>query len=123
MFPSGTRQYIRSITERFLTDTCTIEARQAGTGEFGNAQQTAWQTVATGVQCRVINLSGLLANTGAVAGREAMTETYRLICPHDTALDIDQRITLADGTTYHVVDVKLSLTDKTDVQATITRAR
>lgn len=124
MLPGGTLGYMRAMTNRLLTDTCTIQARASGRGEFGNAQQTAWQTVATGVQCRVINLQAWLAGGAeTVAGREAVTDIYRLICPAGTALDADQRVTLSDGTVFHVVDVKVSLTDETDTQATIARVR
>lgn len=124
MITNGALGYMKSVTGKFLTDTCTIEQRSLAVGEFGQPVE-AYTVVSTSVACRVINLSqsGLRAQAETVAGREAIGEVYRLICPAGTALEADQRITLSSGDVYHVVDVLLNRTDETDTQATIVRVR
>jgi hypothetical protein len=112
---------LRAMTATFLTDTCTIEARMDAQGQFGEPLQDHWALVAANVPCRVITLSSMRNTQMQIASRETIAESYKLICPYGTALAIDQRVTLANGAVYQVVDVLTKRTDETDTQATITR--
>jgi hypothetical protein len=119
------RGHLRSMTARFLTDTCTIEARSNSVGEFGDPQEV-FASVAAGVACRVITLGtryAVAALNPAVLGREALVDAYRLVVPAGTALDVDHRVTMSSGEVYQVVDLITERTDETDEQAIIVRVR
>lgn len=114
---------LRKATASFLTETCTIEALVNGRDAFGNKVQNQWETVASGVACRVITAgTNRQAAMQDVGTQEAMVETYRLVVPAGTALDIDQRVTVND-VTYQIVSVLVARTDETDRQAVMTRVR
>jgi hypothetical protein len=124
MITGALLQQMRAATTRFLTDTCTIEARSTGRGEYGEPQQSDWGVVASGVACRVITQRAPAASSSSVGDRETIVDTYRLVCPTGTALTVDQRVTLTStGAVYHVVDLVTARTDETDTQAVIVRAR
>jgi hypothetical protein len=123
MIDAALLAYMRDRAADFLTDTCTIEVRAQGQGEFGNPSQSTWTTVASSVACRVITIGSRFQPGAQVVGsREALTDVYRLICPYGTALDKDQRITLSNGDVYQVVDLNVERTSETDTQAVIVRA-
>ena len=122
MIDTALLAYMRDVTADLLTDTCTIEVRVQGQGEFGNPSQTIWETVSSSVACRLITtMREPMAQD--VGSREALVDTYRLICPYGTALDKDQRVTLSGGDVYHVTGVVVERTSETDTQAYVVRAR
>lgn len=123
MLSDQVRAMLRATTEKFFTDTCTIEAQAHSRGKAGEV--TAGRvTVATGVPCRIIDsTTGETLAAQLVGGAEAMVDTYRIIVPYGTQLSVDQIITVSDGTEYHVVGLVTARTDKTDSQAVVRRAR
>lgn len=112
---------IRARTLRFLTETCQIEEEQEIIDIYG-ARTHTWQVVAN-VACRVITV-GSRFNTGTrdVGTQESMVDEYRLVCPYDTALGVDQRVTVGD-VTYQITRVLTDRTDATDAQAIMVRVR
>jgi hypothetical protein len=114
---------IKTTVRRFLTETCTIEAQGAGTGDYGQ-QVAEWYVVAEDVPCRIIRRAGNATGEEAdeVAGRETIVDSYRLIVPAGTALEVGQRVTVGEDV-YDVVDLMTALTGEADRQAVITRMR
>jgi hypothetical protein len=107
-----------------LTDTCTIYARASGTGLYGEPQQDAWVIVASAVPCRVIDDKQSRVGDPAVLAREYITDSYKLVVPAGTGLDVDQRIKVTStGLEYDVTGLVTSRTQGVDEQAMIMRAR
>ena len=102
----------------FLTDTCTLEVESNTRNALGHPDGT-WNTVAIGVNCRLIRASLGVSSTAEVSqGVERLPRRYRLICESGTALAVDQRVTLdSDGTVYRITGLVTDLSDNTDVQA------
>ncbi|MCZ2097235.1 MAG: DUF6093 family protein [Anaerolineae bacterium] len=123
--PGAVLAQMRAAAESLMTDTCALEARQASTGEYGEPTEE-YVLVDAAVPCRVITPAPLreAGEATTTLARETMLDVYRLIVPHDTALSIDQRVTLASsGEVFLVTDVLTGRTDHTDRQAMIVRAR
>lgn len=116
---------MRSAAESLMTDTCTLAVKVDAVGEMGELLPGVWSVVASGVQCRMITQSSQTAMSNEpeeTAGRETLTEVYRLIVPYDTALAVDQRITLdSDSSVYQIVDLITGRTSKVDNQAMAVR--
>lgn len=116
---------LKVATAKFLTETCTIEQLANARDRYGNKIPNQWETVASGVACRVITTGGQGINRTSsmdVGSQEAMVETYRLIVPAGTSLDVDYRVTV-NSVIYQVVSVLVARTDETDRQAILTRVR
>ncbi len=123
--PGAVLAQMRAAAESLMTDTCTLEARSASVGEYGEPTEE-FVVVDASVPCRVITPAPMRegGENRATLAREAQLDVYRLVVPYGTALDIDQRVTLAsDGAVYDVVDVLMGRTDATDRQAVIVRVR
>lgn len=124
--PSAALAQMRAAAESLMTDTCTIEARRATVGEHGEPTEE-FEVIETAVPCRVITLGSRFKeaqDNPATMARETQTDAYRLVVPHDTALDVDQRVTLASsGEVYDVADLLVGRTDEVDRQAIIARVR
>lgn len=111
---------IRARVEYFLSDTCIIERETSAYDKFGSPARD-WETVASGVKCRVIGAGeATRAEMGNSGARETLTERYRLICPVGTELGVDYRVTV-NGKRYHVVSLVDGWTNAMDVQAIIVR--
>ncbi|MGB1285025.1 MAG: phage head completion protein [Aggregatilineales bacterium] len=121
MIPSAAINTLRRLTNRSLTQTCTIEREAQVQTAYGHEMQ--WAEVDTGVPCRLIRASRGTSGTMVNEGQEVMTELYRLILKHDnTDLTVNSRVTV-DGRTYDVQDIRDDLTQNADVQATVKRVR
>lgn len=117
MIPAATIAQLRSITNKTLTDTCTIERETQV--QTGLGHETTWTVIASDTPCRLIRAGGTRGMTSVNQGQEVMTELYRLILKHDnTDLSINCRVTV-NGQQYEVQDIRDGLTDRTDVQATL----
>ena len=107
-----------------LTDTCTIYARATGTGLYGEPQQDSWTIVAPAVACRVIDDKQSRTGDPAVLAREHIIDSYKIIVPAGTGLDVDQRIKVTStGLEYDVTGLVTSRTQGVDEQAMMVRAR
>lgn len=117
---TATLARLRAITARYMTDTCTIEAQVKAQGKY-REEHPVWQTLYTGLRCRLITI-GTRNNNELVlsSDRESIRETYKLIVPYDTALAIDQRVTIR-GKTYTVVSIMTERSETTDAQAIMER--
>lgn len=114
---------LRATTAKFFTDTCTIEREASARGKAGEPTHSPVM-VATGVPCRIIDSTNRQTiSAQMVGGQEAIVDTYRIIVPYGTALEVDQIITVSSGDQYHVVGLVTARTDKTDSQAVVRRAR
>ena len=113
---------MRAQADALMTDTCTIEVGADSVGDMGELLADQYTVVATGVACRVIMLGRRYGEVaGRVGERETVTQAYRLICPYATALAVNQRITLSDGSRFQVVDLSTERTSEVDAQASIVR--
>lgn len=125
MVNSRTLKIIQRRVNTFLTETCIIE-RQTGTrGRMGEPLNDQWETVASDVPCRIINISQTSSSSqsAAVGSTETLIERWRLICPAGTELAVDERATLPDGRVFQIVEIDDRLTDQAFVSAQIVRAR
>lgn len=114
--------HLRGTLARFLTDTCTIERETPVTDEFGSVGR-AREVTGAAVACRVIKAGSSNSGAGGMdAGAETMEDTYRLIVPYTTTLDIDYIVTVG-GLLFSVVRLETDLTDKGFKSALITRRR
>lgn len=123
--PGAVLAQMRAAAESLMTDTCTLEARSASAGEYGEPTEE-FVVVDASVPCRVITMDNRFfaqQQNPETAGREHIMDAYRLIVPAGTALDVDYRVTLSNGDVYHVVDLITERTDETDSQAIIVRVR
>lgn len=122
-FSDRTIALVRRNVDAMLTDTCTIERLTGTKGTMGEPLDV-WETVAADVRCRVIRARVVSPGTTQTVGsQESMVDTYRLVCPHGTALAVDNRVQLSDDSVYHVVSVEDGLTDEGFAGAVITRVR
>lgn len=113
---------IQRMTEGFLTSTCTIEREEETPIDAYGDRSHEWVTVAEDVACRVI-MAGIRTGGAIVerASQEQMRDEVRLIVSRNTALDVDYRVTLADGTVYDVVRIETLLTDEAFHSAILNR--
>ncbi|MGB1284889.1 MAG: phage head completion protein [Aggregatilineales bacterium] len=121
MIPATAIGALRRVTNRSLTQTCTIERESQVQTTYGHEVQ--WQSVASNVPCRLIRASRGTSGTMVNESQEVMTDLFRLILKHDnTDLTVNSRVTM-DGCTYDVQDIRDDLTQNADVQATVKRVR
>lgn len=105
---SQTLKRIRSTVEAYLVDTCEIESQVYTTGSMGQAMQ-AWETVASGVRCRVIRAGRQSDGDAEVqVGRETIEQAVRIILPYGTAMAVDYRIVVS-GASYQVAGIENTL--------------
>jgi head-tail adaptor len=122
MLPSTILNQLRTTVNRWLTETATIERQTESRGVYGE-QVHDWETVASGVACRVINAGNSNAgNNQQFGNQELMMDRYKIVMPTGTVVDVDYRITVA-GRVYDVVAIVDDRTDSTDVQAIVSRVR
>ncbi len=123
MINDVTRAMMRAAAEALMTDTCTLEVGADAIGEYGEVLSEHYTVVASNVPCRVITIGNRFKEkVGRVGEREVVTDIYRLVTPHDTALAVDQRVTLdSDGSRWQVVDLVTERTDDESAQAVIVR--
>lgn len=113
---------LRTVTAKYLKETCTIERETLAEDNFGGRKH-AWETVASDVPCRVITVGNRQESRGQdVGSQETLVDTYRLIVPYGTSLETNMRVTVG-GLVYQVVSILSDRTDETDVQATLIRVR
>jgi len=124
--PSAVLAQMRAAAESLMTDTCILEARSASVGEYGEPTEE-FVVVDASVPCRAITLGERRKETApepAALARESLVDAFRLVVPHDTALDVDQRVTVtSSGDVYDIVSLIAGRTDEIDRQAIIVRAR
>lgn len=122
MLPANLTRQLRRVVNQWLDETATIERQTESRGEYGE-QVHDWETVATGVQCRVINAGTSNAgNNVQIANQEMLLDNYRVILPFSTVVDVDYRITVG-ARVYDVLSITDDRTDATDVQAIVSRVR
>jgi len=122
MISSQTVAWMRRYAERYLTQTALIEVQASTLDSFGG-RTDAWETVAADVPCAIIRNVKISGDDIVQEGRrETMQSRYRLVVPHDTALSVDQRVTV-DGEVYHVVAIEIRTTNSVTATAIITEAR
>ena len=122
MLPSTILNQLRTTVNRWLTETAIIERQTESRGVYGE-QVHDWETVASGVACRVINAGNSNAgNNQQFGNQELMMDRYKIVMPTGTVVDVDYRITVA-GRVYDVVAIVDDRTDSTDVQAIVSRVR
>lgn len=110
---------IRTALEVFLDDTCTISRERETFDSMGGSSHVP-EIVASGVSCRVIMGK---SDTENIGNQESLTETYRLIVPVGTELDVDYIVTLADETVYQVIEIITQRSDAMDAQVMMKRVR
>ena len=114
--------HIRRIVEGMMTGRCTIERQQDSRGSIGQIAHT-WEIVSQDTHCRLITSKGAtLPATEVFADRITMEDTYTISLPVGTEISVDYRVTVND-TTWRVANVLDNRTDRTDVQAVLTRMR
>lgn len=115
------RALIQRVLNTFLNETCTLYARVDSAYETG-AQGTAFVAVASGVKCRVINSFGARGDSGEVAQRETLRDTFRIILPVGTVIGNDYRVQVG-AVLYEVTGVVDDRSDAADVQVRVERVR
>ncbi len=110
---------IRSVLNRWLNETATIERETETRGVYGE-QVHDWETVATDVPCRVIGRN--TQRNQAMSNQEMMVDEYRVIFETGTVLDVDYRVTVG-GNVYRVIAIVDDRTDGVDVQAIVAGER
>lgn len=114
--------YIKRITTTFQTATCTIQQRTGLTNAMGDPGET-FDTVASGVPCRVITEGGYGQNRSQpVASREAQVDAYRISLPAGTVIGHDYRVIVVDDT-YDVTGIIDQRTDENDIQVRVVKVR
>jgi head-tail adaptor len=122
MLPSNILKQLRKTTNRWLTQTATIERQTEDRGPFGE-QIHDFETVASGVACRVITAgSSFRGDMESSGNQELMLDRYRIIFPAGTAVDVDYRVTIGSRV-YNVVGLTDARQDETDVHVIATRER
>jgi len=122
MLSSRVLNQLRRTTNRWLTETATIQRQTEDRGELGE-QLHDWSTIASGIACRVITAGS--SNTGdnqATGNQELMIDSYRIIFPSGTSVNVDYRV-ITGGRTYNVISISDDRTDETDVSVIATRER
>jgi hypothetical protein len=113
--------YMRNMSDSLMTDTCTIEVQTDSYGDMGELIE-GYSIVASGVSCRIIDASkGGEEEIEQQSHRETMVDEVILVVPYDTALAVDQRVTLSDGSKWFVAKLITSRTSLVDAQAIVTR--
>lgn len=113
---------LRGRAAQFLDQRCKIEVETATRGDMGEPVP-GWATVADDVPCRVIQAGQFNADAVQnVGARETLPEMYRLALPPETALDVNQRVTV-DDIVYNVVRLETALTSEIFRHALIVRRR
>jgi hypothetical protein len=114
---------VRRNVEAMLTDTCSIERETYSKGTMGEPLHT-FEVVAEDVPCRVLQSGrGYGSNTTEVGGQDALKELTRVVLQRDAEFVVNDRIVMADGRTYLVIDAEDALTDSAFVDAVCTRVR
>ena len=114
--------YIRSQANRFyLTTSCTVEEEQS-TQDANNFNVTAWVAVAH-VRCRILPAGqGDTERVETFASQEGIRVIKRIALPHDTALDVGQRITVGSDV-YQVASLDVANTDEAFRQAVLVQMK
>lgn len=112
-------QQIRSVLNRWLNETATIERETETRGAYGE-QLHDWETVASDVPCRVIGRN--TQSNRSIGNQEMMVDEYRVIFETGTVLDVDYRVTVG-GNVYRVIAIVDDRTDGVDVQAIVAGER
>lgn len=110
---------IRSVLNRWLNETATIERETETRGTYGEKLHD-WETVASDVPCRVIGRN--TQSNRSIGNQEMMVDEYRVIFEAGTVLNVDYRV-LVGGKTYRVIEIVDDRTDGTDVQAMVAGER
>jgi head-tail adaptor len=110
---------IRSVLNRWLNETATIQRETETRGAYGE-QLHDWTTTATDVPCRVIGRN--TQRNQAMSNQEMMVDEYRVIFETGTVLDVDYRVTVG-GNVYRVIAIVDDRTDGVDVQAIVAGER
>lgn len=121
---SRTLAKVRANVNEMLTETCSLQRETGTVGTMGEPLHT-WETVQSGIACRVIQ-AGQMQSTSATAvagSAEAMVERYRLITPVGTPFKTDDRVVMSDGRVFDIVDVEDGLTDDAFAGAVMVRVR
>lgn len=119
---SRTAAVVRRSVNAMLTERCTIERETGGTGLYGEPVH-AWEVAAENVPCRLITVGRRNSGeTQGIGSRESVVDAFRLICPHDTAFAVDNRVKI-DDRRYAVVTVEDDPTDAAFVTAILVRER
>jgi hypothetical protein len=117
---STTLNSLRAAVERYMTETCVIEAQQPALGKY-REERAVWQVVYADLKCRVITVGNRTNNELVlVSERKSIREQYKLIVPYDTALSLNQRVTV-NGQTYTIINILTERTDAVDAQAFMER--
>lgn len=111
---------LRNVEARFLKETCLIESETLVDNPASAVNHTR-STVASGVACRLVNVSQSVG-IGQAVGSLATVDTFRLICPFGTDLAPGYIITIGSDE-YQVVATIEARTDSTDAQAIVARSR
>lgn len=112
---------IQRITEQYLTETCTLQKRVQQTNAVGVAIETFENTET--LACRIITeTAGGRGIAQEMAGRETLTDAYRIVLPAGTSIGDDYRV-VSGGYTYEVVGILDQRTDGNDVQVRARRMR
>lgn len=121
---SRTLAKVRKNVNEMLTERCTLERETGTVGTMGEPLHT-WETVQTGIACRVIQAGQTQSGstTAVVGSAEAMVERYRLITPVGTPFTLNDRVVMSDGRVFEIVDVDDGLTDEAFAGAVMVRVR
>lgn len=119
---SQTLAYIKRMTTAFQSETCTIQKQTNIPNRIG-VMAKGFDTVASGVTCRVIMEKGMNSTEAlTVASREALVDSYRISLPAGTVIGHDYRI-IVGADTYDVVGVLDDRTDENEIQVRVTKVR
>lgn len=99
---TGQVAQFRTVANRFLTDTCSIQTYTAVSDSEGGQTDT-WNTTQTGVPCRV-SATGLTPDERALAGRVTTERLYAATLPQGTTITNRDRIVWS-GNTLEVISV------------------
>lgn len=119
---SRTLAKVRAQVSGMLTEACTLQREAGTTGTMGEPLHL-WETVQSGIACRVIVARRGDVGTAVVGGAEAMVERYRLITPVGTPFKTDDRVVMSDGRVFEIVTVEDGLTDEAFAGAIMVRVR
>jgi len=117
---SRTLAIIRARVEDTLTERCAIERETRSRGAMGEPVPV-WVVVASDMPCRVIR--GKQGGYQEVGATESLVERWRVIFPLTAYFKVDDRIRMADGTLYQVVDVVDRWSDGAFVAALVVGVR
>lgn len=112
---------IQNETAKWLTVSCVIQKRAQLKSPQGAAREV-FENTAT-VVCRIITeTQGARGNAEAIAGKETITDSYRIILPAGTEIGDDYRIVSGEYT-YQVIGILDKRTDGNEVQIRARRMR